>query len=166
MSTAENILQMIRPDGKFTPLEAKVLDVALVLHAEHGGGNNSTFTNHVVTSSGTDTYSAISASIGSLKGPRHGGANLKVLQMFDDIKEHCPDWKDKAAITEYLAKILDKKAFDGSGLIYGMGHAVYTESDPREVVLKKYAKKLSIHFCKENVYKQKWTKYAQNDTLK
>ena len=143
MSTAENILQMIRPDGKFTPLEAKVLDVALVLHAEHGGGNNSTFTNHVVTSSGTDTYSAISASIGSLKGPRHGGANLKVLQMFDDIKEHCPDWKDKAAITEYLAKILDKKAFDGSGLIYGMGHAVYTESDPREVVLKKYAKKLS-----------------------
>lgn len=100
---------MIRPDGKFTPLEAKVLDVALVLHAEHGGGNNSTFTNHVVTSSGTDTYSAISASIGSLKGPRHGGANLKVLQMFDDIKEHCPDWKDKAAITEYLAKILDKK---------------------------------------------------------
>ena len=96
-----------------------------------------------MTSSGTDTYSAISASIGSLKGPRHGGANLKVLQMFDDIKEHCPDWKDKAAITEYLAKILDKKAFDGSGLIYGMGHAVYTESDPREVVLKKYAKKLS-----------------------
>ena len=142
-STAENILHMLRPDSKFTPLEAKILDIALVLHAEHGGGNNSTFTDHVVTSSGTDTYSAISASIGSLKGPRHGGANLKVLQMFDDIKEHCPDWKDKAAITEYLAKILDKKAFDGSGLIYGMGHAVYTESDPREVVLKKYAKKLS-----------------------
>ena len=143
MSTAENILQMIRPDGKFTPLEAQVLDVALVLHAEHGGGNNSTFTNHVVTSSGTDTYSAISASIASLKGPRHGGANLKVLQMFDDIKEHCSDWNDKAQITEYLSKILDKKAFDGSGLIYGMGHAVYTESDPREVILKKYAKKLS-----------------------
>ena len=143
LSTAENILLMLRPDQKYTPLEAKILDLALVLHMEHGGGNNSTFTNHVVTSSGTDTYSAISASIGSLKGPRHGGANLKVLQMFDDIKEHCPDWKDKAAITEYLAKILDKKAFDGSGLIYGMGHAVYTESDPREVVLKKYAKKLS-----------------------
>ena len=143
LSTAENILMMLRENKKYTKLEAKILDMALVLHMDHGGGNNSTFTNHVVTSSGTDTYSAISASIGSLKGPRHGGANLKVLQMFDDIKEHCPDWKDKAAITEYLAKILDKKAFDGSGLIYGMGHAVYTESDPREVVLKKYAKKLS-----------------------
>lgn len=144
MSTAENILQMIRPDGKFTELEAKVLDIALVLHAEHGGGNNSTFTNHVVTSSGTDTYSAISASIASLKGPRHGGANLKVLQMFDDIKEHCDDWTNKTKIAEYLTKILDKEAFDGSGLIYGMGHAVYTESDPREVILKKYAKKLSV----------------------
>ncbi len=144
LSTAENILQMIRPDGKFTELEAKVLDIALVLHAEHGGGNNSTFTNHVVTSSGTDTYSAISASIASLKGPRHGGANLKVLQMIDDIKEHCPDWNDKVALTEYLTKILDKEAFDHSGLIYGMGHAVYTESDPREVILKKYAKKLSV----------------------
>ena len=143
LSVAENILLMLRPDMQYTQLEATILDLALVLHMEHGGGNNSTFTNHVVTSSGTDTYSAISASIGSLKGTRHGGANLKVLHMFDDIKEHCPDWKDKAAITEYLAKILDKKAFDGSGLIYGMGHAVYTESDPREVVLKKYAKKLS-----------------------
>ncbi len=144
LSIAENILQMIRPDGVFTELEAKVLDIALILHAEHGGGNNSTFTNHVVTSSGTDTYSAISASIASLKGPRHGGANLKVLQMFDDIKEHCPDWNDKQQIAAYLTKILNKEAFDQSGLIYGMGHAVYTESDPREVILKKYAKKLSV----------------------
>lgn len=144
MSTAENILQMIRPDGKFTELEANVLDIALVLHAEHGGGNNSTFTNHVVTSSGTDTYSAISASIASLKGPRHGGANLKVLQMFDDIKENCNDWTDKTQIASYLTKILDKEAFDGSGLIYGMGHAVYTVSDPREVILKKCAKKLAV----------------------
>ena len=143
MSTAENILQMIRQDGKFTELEAKVLDVALVLHAEHGGGNNSTFTNHVVTSSGTDTYSAISASIASLKGPRHGGANLKVLQMFDELKENCKDWNNKEEISNYLEKILNKEAFDGSGLIYGMGHAVYTESDPREVILKKYARRLS-----------------------
>lgn len=143
LSIAENILQMIRQDGKFTKLEAEVLDIALVLHAEHGGGNNSTFTNHVVTSSGTDTYSAISASIASLKGPRHGGANLKVLQMFDDIKEHCRDWEDENKIKAYLEKILNKEAFDGSGLIYGMGHAVYTDSDPREVILKEYAKALS-----------------------
>lgn len=143
MSTAENILQMLRPNGKFSPLEAKVLDIALVLHAEHGGGNNSTFTNHVVTSSGTDTYSAVAASIASLKGPRHGGANLKVQQMFEDLKEHCPDYEDEGAITSYLELILDKKAFDNSGLIYGMGHAVYTESDPREVILKKYARELA-----------------------
>lgn len=143
LSIAENILQMVRQDGKFTELEAKVLDIALVLHAEHGGGNNSTFTNHVVTSSGTDTYSATSAAIASLKGPRHGGANLKVLQMFDDIKEHCQDWENKEKIKAYLEKILDHKAFDGAGLIYGMGHAVYTVSDPREVILKKYARKLS-----------------------
>ena len=143
LSIAENILQMLRPDGSFTELEAKVLDIALVLHAEHGGGNNSTFTNHVVTSSGTDTYSAISASIASLKGPRHGGANLKVLQMFDDLKEHCPDWSCEEQITDYLKKILNKQAFDGSGLIYGMGHAVYTESDPRAVVLEKYAAELA-----------------------
>lgn len=153
LSIAENILQMIRPDGTFTELEAKVLDVALILHAEHGGGNNSTFTNHVVTSSGTDTYSAISASIASLKGPRHGGANLKVLQMFDDIKEHCPDWMDKHQIADYLMKILNKEAFDQSGLIYGMGHAVYTESDPREVILKKYAKKLSVAKGLEDEFK-------------
>ncbi len=144
MSTAENMLQMLRPDGKFTELEAKVLDIALVLHAEHGGGNNSTFTNHVVTSSGTDTYSAVAASIASLKGPRHGGANLKVQQMFDDIKAHVTDLKNEDELRAYLRKILNKETFDGAGLIYGMGHAVYTESDPREVVLKEYAEKLSI----------------------
>lgn len=142
-STAENILHMLRPDSQFSTLEAKILDIALVLHAEHGGGNNSTFTNHVVTSSGTDTYSAISASIASLKGPRHGGANLKVLQMFDDMKAHCPDWENETQIQEYLQKILNHEAFDHSGLIYGMGHAVYTVSDPRAVILKRYARKLA-----------------------
>ncbi len=143
LSIAENILQMLRPDGQFTELEAKVLDVALVLHAEHGGGNNSTFTNHVVTSSGTDTYSATAASIASLKGPKHGGANLKVQQMFDDLKENCPDYEDERALSAYLEGLLDKKLFDKTGLIYGMGHAVYTESDPREVILKRYARRLS-----------------------
>lgn len=142
-STAENILYMLRDDGQFTELEAKVLDICLVLHAEHGGGNNSTFTNHVVTSSGTDTYSAMAASIASLKGPKHGGANLKVQEMFADIKEHCCDWDNKEEICGYLNKILDKEAFDHAGLIYGMGHAVYTNSDPREVILKGFAKKLS-----------------------
>lgn len=142
-STAENILRMLRPDGKYTELEARVLDIALVLHAEHGGGNNSTFTTHVVTSSGTDTYSAIAASIASLKGPKHGGANLKVTHMMEDIKANLKNWEDEAEIESYLEKILNKEAFDGAGLIYGMGHAVYTESDPREVVLKKYAKSLS-----------------------
>ena len=143
LSMAENILYMLRRDGKYTDLEAKVLDIALILHAEHGGGNNSTFTTHVVTSSGTDTYSSVSASIGSLKGPRHGGANLKVQNMFRDIKEHISDWNNEEEIREYLNKILDKKAFDGSGLIYGMGHAVYTISDPREVILKKFARNLA-----------------------
>ncbi|MDD7402662.1 MAG: citrate/2-methylcitrate synthase [Butyribacter sp.] len=142
-STAENILHMLRPDGKFTPLEARVLDAALVLHAEHGGGNNSTFTNHVVTSSGTDTYSAVAASVASLKGPRHGGANLKVQQMMRDIHENCTDVTSKDAVRDYLKKILNKEAFDGAGLIYGMGHAVYTLSDPREVILKDFAKKLA-----------------------
>jgi citrate synthase len=142
-STAENILAMIHPDGKYTELEARVLDVCLVIHADHGGGNNSTFTNHVVTSTGTDTYSAVAASIASLKGPKHGGANLKVQQMFADIKKHCPDWTDEAAIREYLSKILAKEAFDHSGLIYGMGHAIYTISDPRELILKKYARALA-----------------------
>ena len=142
-SLAENILYMLRPDGQYTELEAKVLDVALVLHAEHGGGNNSTFTTHVVTSSGTDTYSAIAASIGSLKGPRHGGANLKAQGMFDDIKKSVKDWTNEDEIREYLRLILDKKAFDKTGLIYGMGHAVYTISDPREKILKSYAQKLA-----------------------
>ncbi len=128
-STAENILRMLRPDGQYTELEAKVLDVALVLHAEHGGGNNSTFTNHVVTSSGTDTYSAVAASVASLKGPKHGGANLKVQHMIADIKENVRNWEDETELAEYLQKILDKKTFDKSGLIYGMGHAVYTLSD-------------------------------------
>ena len=138
-STAENILYMLRDDGQFSELEAKVLDICLVLHAEHGGGNNSTFTTHVVTSSGTDTYSAISASIASLKGPKHGGANLKVQKMFADIEANCKDWEDREEVCAYLNKILDKEAFDKAGLIYGMGHAVYTLSDPRAVILKRKA---------------------------
>lgn len=142
-SIAENILYMLRDDGQFTELEAKVLDICLVIHAEHGGGNNSTFTTHVVTSSGTDTYSAIAASIASLKGPKHGGANLKVQNMFADIMENCKDWEDREQICEYLNKILDKEAFDKAGLIYGMGHAVYTLSDPRATIIKKFAKMLS-----------------------
>ena len=142
-STAENILYMLRENGEFTELEAKVLDVALVIHAEHGGGNNSTFTTHVVTSSGTDTYSAVAAAIASLKGFRHGGANLKVKHMFEEIKTHVLDWNDETAIREYLTKIVDKKAFDNTGLIYGLGHAVYTKSDPRQVILKDYARQLA-----------------------
>lgn len=143
LSLAENILLMLRPDSTYTELEAKVLDIALMLHAEHGGGNNSTFTTHVVTSSGTDTYSSVAASIGSLKGPRHGGANLKVQDMFADIKAHVKNWTDEAEVEAYLCKILNKEVFDHSGLIYGMGHAVYTLSDPREVILKKFARKLA-----------------------
>lgn len=142
-STAENILYMLRKDGKFTPLEAQVLDVALVLHAEHGGGNNSTFTTHVVTSSGTDTYSAIAAAIASLKGFRHGGANLKTMQMFNYLKDEIKDWKDEDQIAEVLTKIVNKEGFDNSGLVYGMGHAVYTLSDPRMLILKSYAKSLA-----------------------
>ena len=142
LSFAENLLFMLRPDGKYSALEAQVLDTCLVLHAEHGGGNNSTFTTHVVTSSGTDTYSAVAASIGSLKGPRHGGANLKVQNMFANIRENC-SWKDPESLRSYLELILDKKAFDKTGLIYGMGHAVYTQSDPRCVILKEYARALA-----------------------
>lgn len=142
-STAENILNMLRPDGKFTPLEASVLDIALVLHADHGGGNNSTFTTHVVTSTGTDTYSAVAASIASLKGPKHGGANLKVQQMFANIKENVKDWADEKEVEEYLIRILNKEAFDQAGLIYGMGHAVYTDSDPRAKILKESTRKLA-----------------------
>lgn len=143
LSTAENILRLLHPDGRYTALEAKVLDIALIIHAEHGGGNNSTFTTHVVTSTGTDTYSAMASSLGSLKGPKHGGANLKVQQMFADIKEHVTDWENEDQLTAYLTKILNKEAFDHKGLIYGIGHAVYTESDPRCVILKKYAEALS-----------------------
>ena len=142
-STSENILRMLRRNHKFTPLEAKVLDLALVLHAEHGGGNNSTFTNHVVTSSGTDTYSAVSASLGSLKGPKHGGANIKVIQMFDDIKDNISDWRDEEEIKEYLRKILNKEVFDKAGLIYGMGHAVYSISDPRARVFRGFVESLA-----------------------
>ncbi len=144
LSLAENILQMLRPDGSYTQLEAKVLDIALVVHADHGGGNNSTFTTHVVTSSGTDTYSSISASIGSLKGPKHGGANLKVQEMFDNLFENISDLENEEEVETYLNKILDKEVFDGTGLIYGMGHAVYTLSDPREVLLKDYARRLAV----------------------
>ncbi len=143
LSTAENILRILRDDGQYTELEARVLDIALVIHAEHGGGNNSTFTTHVVSSTGTDTYSAVSASLGSLKGPKHGGANLKVENMFADIKENVHNWGSDDAIRDYLVKIMNKEAFDGSGLIYGMGHAVYTLSDPRAVILKEYARSLS-----------------------
>lgn len=143
MSTAEVVLTLLRPDQKYTELEAKVLDMALVLHAEHGGGNNSSFTTHVVTSSGTDTYSAISAALGSLKGPKHGGANILVSKMFDDLKRNVSDWEDDEQIEEYLSNVLDKKAFDRSGLIYGMGHAVYTISDPRARILKTYVGKLA-----------------------
>ncbi len=143
LSTAENLLYMLRLDGKFTPLEAKVLDIALILHAEHGGGNNSTFTTHVVSSSGTDTYSAIAAALGSLKGPKHGGANLKVSAMFEDMKQNIKDWEDREEISDYLNKILNKEVFDKAGLIYGIGHAIYSVSDPRAKVFKSFVKSLS-----------------------
>ncbi|MBN2481970.1 MAG: citrate/2-methylcitrate synthase [Bacteroidales bacterium] len=143
LSVAENILHMLRPDNVFTKLEAILLDLVLVLHAEHGGGNNSTFTNHVVSSSGTDTYAAVASSLSSLKGPRHGGANIKVTQMMEDIKQHISDWKDEDEIASYLNKILSKQAYDHLGLIYGIGHAVYSLSDPRALILKRYAEKLA-----------------------
>ncbi len=151
-NTAENLLYLLREDGKFTPLEAKLLDLALVLHAEHGGGNNSTFTTHVVTSSGTDTYSAVAAALGSLKGPRHGGANIKVMQMFDDMKANI-DTEDEDAIVDYLTRLLEKQAFDNAGLIYGMGHAVYSLSDPRADILRTYARSLSEEKGMEKEYK-------------
>lgn len=144
LSTAENLLLMLRPDQNYSDIEAKVLDTALILHMEHGGGNNSTFTTRVVTSSGSDTYSTIAAAMSSLKGPKHGGANIKVMEMMSDIKEHVPDYSDKEKLRDYLSKILEKKAFDGSGLIYGMGHAVYSLSDPRERIFKEYVKRLSV----------------------
>ena len=143
LSTAENILTMIRPDREYTRLEAEILDLALVLHAEHGGGNNSTFVTRVITSAGSDTYSAITAAIGSLKGPKHGGANLKVMAMMDDIKANVKNWDDREEIRQYLTKIINKQAFDGSGLIYGMGHAIYTLSDPRAVLIKEKAIELA-----------------------
>ncbi|MCR4776993.1 MAG: citrate/2-methylcitrate synthase [Saccharofermentans sp.] len=143
LSTAENILYMLRSDNKFTPLEAKILDVSLILHAEHGGGNNSTFTTHVVTSSGTDTYSSVAASLCSLKGPKHGGANIQVIKMFKEIKRNISDWEDEDEILKYLERILHKDAFDRSGVIYGMGHAVYSISDPRAQIFKNYVRELS-----------------------
>ena len=153
LSTAENILYMLRPDSKYTPLEAKLLDMALVLHAEHGGGNNSTFTTHVVTSSVTDTYSTIAAALGSLKGPKHGGANIKVVNMFEHIKSHVKDFDDEEEIAAYLERILNKEAFDHSGLIYGMGHAIYSISDPRARVFKGYVERLSNEKGKQREFR-------------
>lgn len=154
LSTAENILYILREDCKYTQLEAEVLDLCLVLHAEHGGGNNSTFTTHVVTSSGTDTYSSVAASLGSLKGPKHGGANIKVCEMFDNIKAAVPDY-DRGKLKDYIAKILDKEAFDHTGLVYGMGHAVYSLSDPRADILKSFAEKLAVEKHKEDEYEMR-----------
>ena len=143
LSTAENLLMMLRPNKKYTATEAKVLDTALILHMEHGGGNNSTFTTRVITSSGSDTYSTIAAAMSSLKGPKHGGANIKVMEMMEDIRLHVPDCSDKEALEDYLAKIINKEAFDRKGLVYGMGHAVYSLSDPRERIFKGYVEKLA-----------------------
>lgn len=153
LSTAENILYMLRSDSKYTDLEAKILDMALILHAEHGGGNNSTFTTHVVTSSGTDTYSTVAASLGALKGPKHGGANIKVTQMFEDMKEKISDWDDDSEVENYLKALLNKEAFDKSGLIYGMGHAVYSLSDPRANVFKSFVERLSKAKDREDEFK-------------
>ena len=161
LSTAENILRMLRPNKKYTPLEARVLDIALVLHMDHGGGNNSTFTNHVVTSSGTDTYSAMAASLGSLKGPKHGGANIKVVHMFDEMKQEVKDWKDEDEIKNYLLKLLNKEAFDHSGLIYGMGHAVYSISDPRARIFKGFLDKLA----REKGYDEEFEFYDRVEKL-
>ena len=143
-SMAENILHILRPDSSYTPLEAKLLDICMILHMEHGGGNNSTFTTHVVTSSLTDTYSVMAGAIGSLKGPRHGGANIKVIKMFEDMKKEVKDWTDEDEVSNYLDRLLNKQAFDKAGLIYGVGHAVYSISDPRAVVLKKFVERLSV----------------------
>ena len=151
-STAENILHLIRPDGKFTELEARVLDLALVLHAEHGGGNNSSFVTHAVSSTGTDTYSAIAAAVGSLKGPQHGGASNKAFAMMSDLRKNVSDITDEAQVREYLTKIILKEAFDKSGLIYGIGHAVYTLSDPRTRLLKMYAEELAKETGKDDIF--------------
>lgn len=153
LSTAENILLMLRPDKKYTPLEAQVLDIALVLHMEHGGGNNSTFTTRVVTSSGSDTYSVVAAALSSLKGPKHGGANIKVVEMMEDIRAHVTDWEDEEQVRDYLGKIVDKEAFDKKGLIYGMGHAVYSLSDPRAKVFSAFVEKLAVEKHREKDFK-------------
>lgn len=152
LSTAENILMMLREDRQYTELEAKILDMALVLHMDHGGGNNSTFTTHVVTSSGTDTYSTIAAAMASLKGPKHGGANVKVTQMFDDMKNTLTDWEDEDQIRRYLEALLDKKAFDQKGLIYGMVHAIYSISDPRADIFKGFVQQLAKEKHREQEY--------------
>jgi citrate synthase len=161
LSTAENILHMLRTDSKYTKLEATLLDLALVLHAEHGGGNNSSFVTHVVTSSGSDTYSVMAAALGSLKGPRHGGANNKVVQMFEDIKQNIKHWNDENEVEEYLMKLLNKEAFDRSGLIYGIGHAVYSISDPRAVIFKEHVEKLA----KEKGFEDEYNLYAKVEML-
>ena len=161
LSTAENFLYVLRPDSKYSELEARILDLALVLHAEHGGGNNSTFTTHVVTSSGTDTYSSMAASLGSLKGPKHGGANIKVTKMFEDMKEQVKDWNDEEEVKTYLKKLLNKEAFDKAGLIYGMGHAVYSISDPRAKVFKNFVEKLSV----EKGYEKEYQLYTNVEKL-
>ena len=153
LSAAENILRMLRPNKEYTETEARVLDMALVLHMEHGGGNNSTFTTHVVSSSGTDTYSAIAAALGSLKGPKHGGANIKVVRMFDDMKSHVKDWTDEEEVSNYLRKLLHKEAFDQKGLIYGMGHAVYSISDQRACIFKSFVEQLAKEKHREKDYR-------------
>lgn len=161
LSTAENILMMLREDRKYTPLEAKILDMALVLHMDHGGGNNSTFTTHVVTSSGTDTYSTIAAAIASLKGPKHGGANIKVTQMFDDMKQHLTDWTDEDQVKDYLGALLEKRTFDKTGLIYGMGHAIYSVSDPRADIFKAFVKQLA----QEKGYEKEYALYEMVENM-
>ena len=161
LSMAENILMMLREDKKYTTLEAEILDMALVLHMDHGGGNNSTFTTHVVTSSGTDTYSTFAAAMASLKGPKHGGANIKVTSMFEDMKEHLTDWEDEEQICAYLEALLDKKAFDRKGLIYGMGHAVYSISDPRADIFKSFVGQLA----KEKGYEKEYALYQKVERL-
>lgn len=160
-STAENLLHCLRDDSAFTPLEAKLLDVCLILHMEHGGGNNSTFTTHLVSSSGTDTYSAIAAALGSLKGPKHGGANIKVVKMFDDLKKHVHNWESEQEVSEYLRALLNKQAFDHSGLIYGIGHAVYSISDPRAVIFRGYVEQLA----KEKGYEKEFALYSMVEHL-
>ena len=161
LSTAENILMMLREDRQYTKLEARILDMALVLHMDHGGGNNSTFTTHVVTSSGTDTYSTIAAAMASLKGPKHGGANIKVTQMFEDMKEKVHDWEDRDEVRNYLVQLLEKKAFDKKGLIYGMGHAIYSVSDPRADIFKEFVQKLA----KEKGYEKEYALYEMVENM-